>query len=193
MDVNAPLRALVVLSDSPQVENLQVILKIKRPLQIAHLCGDQRSSISACVACGYIPVNPKLKVKYLCTNSSDEDFKPVSDADQTWGKFRQVSLVLLSLQLRSDNGCRKPRLLVFLCARRNLLCQNSCPSKGDKKQDKKHNYWHCVIVLYDSRASSTGFCWDVSLDFSLCEHQFVRDREDKGLFIWKSVPYTFPF
>lgn len=83
MDVNAPLRALAVLSDSPQVENLRVILQKKRPLQTAHLCGDQRCSISTCVACGYIPMNPNLKVKYLCTNSSDEDFMPESDADQT--------------------------------------------------------------------------------------------------------------
>lgn len=65
MDVNAPLRALVVLSDSPQVESLQVILQIKRPLQIAHLCGDQRCSISTCVARGYVPMNPNFKVKYL--------------------------------------------------------------------------------------------------------------------------------
>lgn len=58
---------------------------------------------STCIACGYIPMNPNLKVKYLSTNSSDEDLMPESDADQTWGKFRQASLVLLSLQLHCDN------------------------------------------------------------------------------------------
>ncbi len=35
-------------------------------------------------------MNPNLKVKYLSTNSSDEDLMPESDADdETWGKFRQ--------------------------------------------------------------------------------------------------------
>lgn len=44
---------------------------------------------SACIAWGYTPVNPQMKAKYLSTSSSHEDMMPESDADQTWGKFRQ--------------------------------------------------------------------------------------------------------
>lgn len=58
---------------------------------------------SAFIARGYIHMNSSLKVKYLGANSSVEDQMPDSDADQTWGKFRQDSLVLLSLQRHCDN------------------------------------------------------------------------------------------
>lgn len=39
------LRALATLSDSTQVEKLQVILQIKRPLKVAHLRGDGGCSL----------------------------------------------------------------------------------------------------------------------------------------------------
>lgn len=40
------LRALAILSDSTQVEKLQVILQIKRPLKVAHLRGDGGCGVS---------------------------------------------------------------------------------------------------------------------------------------------------
>ncbi len=81
MDCNANLRAGATLSHSPQVEKLQVISQIKRPLKL-HTCVETTAFLnSTCIAFGYIPMNPNLKVKYLSTNSSDEDLMPESDAD----------------------------------------------------------------------------------------------------------------
>lgn len=75
-------------SNNVEVERLQVISQINRPLKNGTAV--KRQAAAAFTAQGSIHMSSGLKVeKYLSTNLSAEDLMPDSDAAQTWGKFRQ--------------------------------------------------------------------------------------------------------
>lgn len=61
----------------------------KEAFQMSHTCVETQAQDAAlqATACGFTPANPNL-----------EDLIQKSDGDQTWGKFRQASLILLSQQ-----------------------------------------------------------------------------------------------
>ena len=112
------------------------------------------------------------------------------------GSLDKAGLVLWSLCCKlhwdSSVGCLKPRLLGFLCARRNMLRPNSCFWQGRAdlavaaklsfyvsatilmnlhkqcKRDKAHNSWHCIVVFYDSRVSIRWCSSFLSMCVSAC-------------------------
>lgn len=143
------------------------------------------------------PHEPKnLKAKYFSTYSSCDDLMPESDADQTWGKFRQDRVwffwVCVANALWYLSGCLKPCLLVFLRARRNLLVLTSSlrGRTGDLvaavqlgfhvsavilinihkqcRQDKGYNHGHCTVVFLRQQ-SFPSLMLGCTIDFlSMC-------------------------
>lgn len=116
-------------------------------------------------ACGFTPVNPNL-----------EDWILESDGDQTWGKFRQESLILLSQQYHDSIvevyvPPHKNKLALSKGGRRDSAMAGNPRFYGPasilisiRTQDKGQNDCHCVVVLHHSRASLSKM-WGGTMDF----------------------------